>query len=182
MVATQAQLDDMPSAMRFPRGEGVGIELPASGQALEIGKGRIIKEGGNICLLAFGTRLGEASEAALQLDAQGYKTTVVDARFLKPLDTNLLDVLAREHQLIVTIEEGSVGGFGSHVANYLTTAGHLDGALKFRSLFLPDSYIDHDAPKKMYDLAGLNADQIAASVLKVIAPNTTKVIDLARKV
>jgi 1-deoxy-D-xylulose-5-phosphate synthase len=181
MVATQAQLDDLPSAMRFPRGEGVGVELPAMGQALEIGKGRVVKEGGNICLLAFGTRLGEASEAALQLEAQGYKTSVVDARFLKPLDTNLLDVLAREHELIVSIEEGSVGGFGSHVANYLTSAGHLDGGLKFRSLFLPDTYIDHDAPKKMYDIAGLNADQIVSSVLQVIAPKVTEVIDLARK-
>lgn len=164
MVATQVAFSEHPSALRYPRGEGVGVELPAHGEVLEIGKGRIIREGGRICLLSYGTRLEQAQLAADQLDAQGFHTSVVDARFMKPLDEELILRLAREHEILLTLEEGAIGGFGSHVMHMLAENGQLEGGLKCRSLVLPDSYIDQDKPDAMYDVAGLNAAQIIETV------------------
>ena len=164
MVATQVAFGEHPSALRYPRGEGVGVELPAHGEVLEIGKGRIIREGGRICLLSYGTRLEQAQLAADQLDAQGFRTSVVDARFMKPLDEELILRLAREHEILLTLEEGAIGGFGSHVMHMLAENGQLEGGLKCRSLVLPDSYIDQDKPDAMYDAAGLNAAQIIETV------------------
>ena len=164
MVATQVAFGEHPSALRYPRGEGVGVELPAHGEVLEIGKGRIIREGGRICLLSYGTRLEQAQLAANQLDAQGFRTSVVDARFMKPLDEELILRLAREHEILLTLEEGAIGGFGSHVMHMLAENGQLEGGLKCRSLVLPDSYIDQDKPDAMYDVAGLNAAQIIETV------------------
>ncbi len=168
MVATQVAFDEHPTALRYPRGEGVGLELPARGEILEIGKGRIIREGGRICLLSYGTRLAEAQLAADQLDAQGFRTSVVDARFMKPLDEQLILRLAREHEILLTLEEGAIGGFGSHVMHMLAENAALDGGLKCRSLVLPDNYIDHGKPAEMYDIAGLNAAQIIETVKKLI--------------
>ena len=164
MVATQVAFGEHPSALRYPRGEGVGVELPTHGHVLEIGKGRIIREGGRICLLSYGTRLEQAQLAADQLDAQGFRTSVVDARFMKPLDEALILRLAREHEILLTLEEGAIGGFGSHVMHMLAENGQLEGGLKCRSLVLPDSYIDQDKPDAMYDVAGLNAAQIIETV------------------
>ena len=164
MVATQAAFDEHPTALRYPRGEGTGVMLPERGQVLEIGKGRILREGGRVCLLSYGTRLQQAELAADQLDAQGFRTSVVDARFMKPLDEDLICTLAREHEILITLEEGAIGGFGSHVMNLLANQGLLDGQLKCRSLTLPDIYIDHDKPEAMYDVAGLNAAQIIDTV------------------
>jgi 1-deoxy-D-xylulose-5-phosphate synthase len=165
MVATQVAIDDRPSALRYPRGEGVGVEMPERGIALEIGRGRVLREGSSVAILSLGTRLAEAMKAADQLAAFGLPTTVADARFMKPLDTRLIDRLAREHEVLVTIEEGSVGGFGSHVLQYLAITGHLDRGLKIRPLVLPDEFIDHDKPDKMYERAGLNAAAIVQAVL-----------------
>ena len=164
MVTTQVAFSEHPSALRYPRGEGVGVELPTHGEVLEIGKGRIIREGGRICLLSYGTRLEQAQLAADQLDAQGFRTSVVDARFMKPLDEELILRLAREHEILLTLEEGAIGGFGSHVMHMLAENGQLEGGLKCRSLVLPDSYIDQDKPDAMYDVAGLNAAQIIETV------------------
>ena len=164
MVATQVAFDEHPTALRYPRGEGIGLELPMRGAVLEIGKGRIIREGGRICLLSYGTRLAEAQLAADQLDAQGFRTSVVDARFMKPLDEELILRLAREHEILLTLEEGAIGGFGSHVMYMLAENAALDGGLKCRSLVLPDNYIDHGKPAEMYDIAGLNAAQIISTV------------------
>ena len=168
MVATAAVIDDRPSALRYPRGEGVGMEMPAEGAPLEIGRGRIVREGGTVAILSLGTRLAESLKAADQLAAFGLPTTVADARFMKPLDTRLIDRLARDHEVLVTIEEGSVGGFGSHVLHYLATAGHLDRGLKVRPLVLPDEFLDHDKPDRMYERAGLNAAAIVRTVLGAI--------------
>jgi len=165
MVATAAQIDDRPSAFRYPRGEGVGIELPARGTPIEIGKGRVVREGTKIALLNFGARLRECLIAAEDLAAKGLSTTVADARFAKPLDTDLVRRLAREHEVLITIEEGAIGGFASYVLHDLATAGLLDGGLKIRPMILPDRFIDHAAPAKQYDLAGLNAPQIVATAL-----------------
>ena len=148
MVATAAAIDDRPSALRYPRGEGVGVEIPAEGMPLAIGKGRIVREGTAVAILSLGTRLAEALKAADQLAAMGLSATVADARFMKPLDKDLIARLAREHEVLVTVEEGSVGGFGSHVLQYLATAGLLDRGLKVRSMVLPDTFLDHDAPGK----------------------------------
>ncbi len=164
MVATAAVIDDRPTAFRYPRGEGSGVDLPAVGIPLEIGRGRVVREGSKIALLSFGTRLGECLKAADQLAAYGLSTTVADARFMKPLDTALIGRLAREHEVLIIIEEGSVGGFGSHVLHHLAEAGLLDRGLKVRSLVLPDVFVEHDAPGKMYDRAGLNARGIFDAV------------------
>jgi 1-deoxy-D-xylulose-5-phosphate synthase len=139
--------------------------MPERGIALEIGRGRVLREGSSVAILSLGTRLAEAMKAADQLAAFGLPTTVADARFMKPLDTRLIDRLAREHEVLVTIEEGSVGGFGSHVLQYLAITGHLDRGLKIRPLVLPDEFIDHDKPDKMYERAGLNAAAIVQAVL-----------------
>ncbi len=165
MVATSAAIDDQPSAVRYPRGEGTGVEIPADGQILPIGKGRIVREGTAIALLSLGTRLADALKAADQLAAMGLTTTVADARFMKPLDGDLVTRLAREHEVLITIEEGSIGGFGSHVLQYLALNGLLDRGLKVRPLVLPDTFIEHDAPARMYAGAGLDAAGIVAAAL-----------------
>ncbi|MFC0283820.1 1-deoxy-D-xylulose-5-phosphate synthase [Camelimonas abortus] len=166
MVATAAAYDDGPIAFRYPRGEGVGVELPQQGEILPIGRGRIIREGGRVAILSLGTRLAEALKAADELDAMGVSVTVADARFAKPLDRDLLRRLAREHELLVTIEEGTVGGFGSWVFQALSDEGLLDsGRLKVRAMTLPDRYQEHDRPERMYADAGLDAAGIVAKVL-----------------
>lgn len=157
MVATAAAIDDRPSAFRYPRGEGTGVDLPKVGIPLEIGRGRIVREGTKIALLSFGTRLQECLKAADQLAALGLSTTVADARFMKPLDADLIARLAREHEVMIMVEEGSVGGFGSHVLHHLATTGLLDRGLRVRSLVLPDQFIDQDTPALMYERAGLGA-------------------------
>jgi 1-deoxy-D-xylulose-5-phosphate synthase len=168
MVATAVAIDDRPSALRYPRGEGVGVELPAQGVPLEIGKGRIVREGTTVALLSLGTRLAECLKAADQLATFGLSTTVADARFAKPLDGDLVRRLAREHEVLITVEEGAVGGFGSHVLHYLANEGLLDRGLKVRPLVLPDVFIEHDKPEKMYDEAALNGPQIVAAVLAAL--------------
>ena len=174
MVATAAQIDDRPSAFRYPRGEGVGIELPVRGTPLEIGKGRILREGTKIAILSFGTRLGECLVAAEDLAAKGLSATVADARFAKPLDTDLIRRLAREHEVLITIEEGSVGGFASQVLQYLASNGLLDHGLKVRPMILPDRFIDHAAPAKQYEQAGLNAPAIVATVVAALGQQTER--------
>jgi 1-deoxy-D-xylulose-5-phosphate synthase len=164
MVATQVAINDRPSALRYPRGDGVGVEMPAVGVPLEIGKGRVVREGSTIALLSFGTRLSECLKAAEELATFGLSTTVADARFAKPLDTELIFRLAREHEMLITIEEGSIGGFGSQVLQALADAGMLDAGLKVRSMVLPDIFIDQDSPVAMYDKAGLDAKGIVARV------------------
>lgn len=168
MVATSAALDDRPSAFRYPRGEGTGILMPDRGAVLQLGKGRIIREGSKIAILSFGARLQEALKAADDLAARGLSTTVADARFCKPLDVDLVRQLARHHEVLITLEEGSVGGFGSHVLQFLSHDGLLDNGLKIRPLVLPDRFIDHEAPMKQYDEAGLNAPQIVAMALSAL--------------
>ncbi|CUA95094.1 1-deoxy-D-xylulose-5-phosphate synthase [Pannonibacter indicus] len=168
MVATAAAYDEGPISFRYPRGEGLGIELPERGQVLPIGKGIIRKEGTKVALLSFGTRLAECMTAAHELDAAGLSTTVADARFAKPLDLDLLTRLAREHEVLITVEEGSVGGFGSHVLSALAELGALDKGLKVRTMTLPDRYQDHDKPDVMYRDAGLNAEGIMRKVFEVL--------------
>jgi 1-deoxy-D-xylulose-5-phosphate synthase len=160
MTATAATYDEGPIAFRYPRGEGVGVELPERGRILEIGKGRIVREGSKVAILSLGTRLAEALKAADALDAQGLSTTVADARFAKPLDHDLILQLVRHHEVLVTVEEGSVGGFGAFVLHFLAGQGLLDRGLKIRTMTLPDIYQDHDSPEKMYDAARLNAPHI----------------------
>lgn len=167
-VATAAALNDHPSAFRYPRGEGVGLDLPERGEIMPIGKGRIVREGNRVAILSLGTRLTESCKAAEELAARGLSTTVADARFMKPLDEELILRLAREHEVLITVEEGSVGGFGSHVLHLLAHHGALDRGLKVRSLTLPDRFLDHDLPKVQYDEAGLNAPAIVASVLAAL--------------
>ncbi len=168
MVATSAEIDDRPSALRYPRGEGTGVEMPQEGVPLEIGKGRIVREGTAVAILSLGTRLAEALKAADQLAAMGLSATVADARFMKPLDKDLIRRLAQNHEVLVTVEEGSAGGFGSHVLQYLAEAGLLDRGLKVRPMVLPDEFIDHDAPNKMYERAGLTAPGIVTTVLSAL--------------
>ncbi len=168
MVATSAAIDDRPSAFRYPRGEGTGILMPDRGSVLPLGKGRVLREGSKIAILSFGARLPEAMKAAEDLAARGLSTTVADARFCKPLDIDLVRQLARHHEVLITLEEGSVGGFGSHVLQFLSHDGLLDQGLKIRPLVLPDRFIDHDAPVKQYDEAGLNAPQIVAMALSAL--------------
>ncbi|MGD9786189.1 MAG: 1-deoxy-D-xylulose-5-phosphate synthase [Hyphomicrobiaceae bacterium] len=168
MIATAAVIDDRPSAVRYPRGDGVGVEMPADGQVLEIGKGRVLREGSAVAILSLGTRLGEALKAADQLAAYGLPTTVADARFAKPLDTALVEKLARDHEVLVTIEEGAIGGFGSFVLQHLAHAGLLDRGLKVRPMVLPDTFIDHGKPEAMYEAAGLNASGIVETVFSAL--------------
>ncbi len=168
MVATAAAYDEGPIAFRYPRGDGVGVELPAVGIPLEIGKGRIIREGSRIALLSLGTRLAECLKAADELEAAGLGTTVADARFAKPLDEDLILRLARNHEVLITVEEGSVGGFGSHVLQLLARHGALDNGLKIRPLVLPDTYIDHGDPAGMYAEAGLNSAGIVHAVFSAL--------------
>jgi 1-deoxy-D-xylulose-5-phosphate synthase len=168
MVATQVAIDDRPSALRYPRGEGMGVPMPEEGKPLEIGKGRIVREGHKVALLSFGARLGECLKAAAELAALGLSTTVADARFAKPLDTELLLRLAREHEVLITIEEGSIGGFGAQVLQTLAENGLFDRGLKVRSMVLPDVFIDQDAPAAMYATAGLDAKGIVTKVFEAL--------------
>jgi 1-deoxy-D-xylulose-5-phosphate synthase len=168
MVATAAAYDEGPIAFRYPRGEGVGIDMPERGVPLEIGRGRILKEGTRVAILSLGTRLSEALKAAEALEAKGLSTTVADARFAKPLDEDLVLRLAREHEVLITIEEGSVGGFASQVLQLLATKGALDTGLKIRPMILPDTFIDHDKPDRMYAQAGLDAKAIVATVFEAL--------------
>ena len=171
MVATQVAIDDRPSALRYPRGEGLGIPMPAEGQPLEIGKGRIMREGTKVALLSFGARLAECLKAADELAALGLSTTVADARFAKPLDIDLLLRLAREHEVLLTIEEGSIGGFGAFALQALAEHGVLDGGLKVRSMLLPDVFIDQDSPAAMYARAGLDSRGIVAKAFEALGQN-----------
>ena len=173
MVATAAQIDDRPSAFRYPRGEGVGVDMPAIGVPLEIGKGRVIREGTTVALLSYGGRLQECLKAAEDLAAHGLSATVADARFAKPLDTDLIHRLAREHEVLITIEEGSIGGFAAQVMTDLAHAGLLDGGLKFRPMTLPDIFIDHEKPEIQYEQAGLTAAHIVSTVLAALGRNTS---------
>ena len=168
MVATAAAHDDGPISFRFPRGDGVGVEMPARGVPLEIGRGRVIREGARVAILSFGTRLAEVLTAAEALAARGIAPTVADARFAKPLDRDLILRLAREHEALITIEEGAIGGFGSHVAQLLAEEGVFDRGLTFRSMVLPDVFIDQASPEAMYAVAGMNAAQIEAKVLAAL--------------
>ena len=180
MVATAVAIDDRPSALRYPRGEGRGIALPEEGKPLEIGKGRIVREGTKVAILSYGTRLGECLKAADELAAQGLSTTVADARFAKPLDIDLILRLAREHEVLLTIEEGSIGGFGSFTLQALAEHGVLDRGLKVRSMVLPDLFIDQDSPNAMYAQAGLDAKAIVAKAFAALGQNLRgEVIKLA---
>ena len=170
MVATAATYEDGPIAFRYPRGEGVGVDMPERGVPLPIGKGRIVREGSRVALLSLGTRLAEALKAAEELEARGLPTTVADARFAKPLDLELILGLARTHEVLITIEEGSVGGFGSWVLQALSDHGALDGGLKVRAMTLPDAYQDHDKPERMYADAGLDAAGIVEKALSTLGP------------
>jgi 1-deoxy-D-xylulose-5-phosphate synthase len=179
MVATAAAIDDRPSAVRYPRGEGIGVPLPAEGIPLEIGKGRILREGHKVALLSFGARLPECLKAADELAAYGLSATVADARFAKPLDVDLVLRLAREHEVLVTIEEGAIGGFGSFVLHDLAEAGMLDRGLKVRSMVLPDIFQDQDSPAAMYAKAGLDAKAIVSKVFEAIGKGKAETVRLA---
>ena len=168
MVATAAQIDDRPCALRYPRGEGVGLELPERGVPLEIGKGRMMREGTTVAILSFGARLQECLKAADELAVRGFSTTVADARFAKPLDQDLIRRLVAEHEVLITIEEGAIGGFASHVLNFLATEGLLDQGLKIRPMILPDRFIAHGKPQGMYEDAGLNAEHIVGTALSAL--------------
>ena len=168
MVATQVQYDGGPIALRYPRGEGIGLERPFVGTPLEIGKGRILREGTSIAILSLGTRLASALEAAEKLSSYGLSTTVADARFAKPLDQDLVRRLAKEHELLITVEENAVGGFGSHVMQFLSWEGLLDGGLKIRPMVLPDKFQNHDAPERQYIEAGLDAGAIVHTALSAL--------------
>jgi 1-deoxy-D-xylulose-5-phosphate synthase len=175
MVATQVAIDDRPSALRYPRGEGVGVDMPAEGKPLEIGKGRIMREGTKIALLSLGTRLSECLKAAEELAAFGLSTTVADARFSKPLDTDLVLRLANEHEVLITVEEGAIGGFSAQVFQCLADNGMLDGGLKVRSMVLPDIFIDQDSPAAMYAKAGLDAKGIVRKAFEALGKDAKAV-------
>ena len=180
MTYTAAEYDDGPIALRYPRGGGVGVPIPETLEKLEIGKGRVVREGSKVAILSLGARLEEAKKAADQLEAKGLSTTVADMRFAKPLDQDLIARLMRSHEIVLTVEEGAIGGLGAHVLTYasdegLTDADGAGGGLKVRTLRLPDIFIDHDAPEKQYDQAGLNAPQIVETVLKALRHNSADV-------
>ena len=175
MVATQVAIDDRPSALRYPRGDGVGVDIPEIGLPLEIGKGRIVREGTAVALLSFGSRLGDCLKAADQLASHGLSTTVADARFAKPLDVEMVLRLAREHDVLVTIEEGAIGGFGTYVLQTLAEHGALDRGLKVRSMVLPDVFIDQDSPAAMYAKAGLDANAMVAKVFEALGRDMSAV-------
>ncbi len=181
MVATQVAIDDAPSSLRYPRGEGIGVEMPEEGRPLEIGKGRVLREGGRVALLSFGGRLAECLKAAEELDTYGLPATVADARFAKPLDTDLIDRLVREHEVLVLVEEGSIGGFASHVLAHLERSGRLDQGLKVRSLVLPDRFVDQDKPEAMYKAAGLDAAGIVATVFKALGRSEAELAAAIRR-
>ncbi len=168
MVATAVAHDEGPIAFRYPRGEGLGVDMPEVGVPLEIGKGRIVQEGSRVAILSFGTRLGEVLKAAEALQAKGITPTIADARFAKPLDEAMILDLVAGHEALITIEEGAVGGFGSHVAQLLADHGVFDSGYKFRSMVLPDIFIDQANPADMYAVAGMNAEDIETKVLDVL--------------
>jgi 1-deoxy-D-xylulose-5-phosphate synthase len=172
MVATAAQIDDGPSALRYPRGEGLGLERPKAGTPLEIGKGRVLREGTSIALLSLGTRLADCLVAAEKLAGYGLSATVADARFAKPLDQDLIRRLASEHEVLITIEEGAIGGFASHVMQFLAWEGLLDQGLKLRPMILPDRFIDQDSPERMYEAAALDAKSIVTTALNALGRNS----------
>jgi 1-deoxy-D-xylulose-5-phosphate synthase len=173
MVATAAQIDDGPSAIRYPRGESVGVELPDKGTPLPIGKARIVREGTKVAILSYGTRLAEALKAADILQARGLSTTVVDARFAKPFDEDVTRRVAAEHEVMITLEDGAMGGFATLVIHFLAREGLLEAGAKFRPMCLPDFFIDHDKPEAQYDLASLNAPQIVTTALTALGYNET---------
>ena len=175
MTYTAAEYDDGPIAFRYPRGNGVGVEMPATPQQLEIGKGRVVREGSKVAILSLGARLEEAKKAADQLEAKGLSTTVADMRFAKPLDTDLIEKLMRSHEVVVTVEEGAVGGLGAHVLTFASDTGLTDNGLKVRTMRLPDVFQDQDDPMKQYDEAGLNAPQIVDTVLAALRHNSAGV-------
>nr|WP_298898587.1 1-deoxy-D-xylulose-5-phosphate synthase [uncultured Altererythrobacter sp.] len=172
MTYTAAEYDDGPIAFRYPRGNGVGVDLPEIPQKLEIGKGRIVREGSKVAILSLGARLAEARKAADQLEAKGLSTTVADLRFAKPLDTDMIEKLMRSHEVVVTVEEGAIGGLGAHVLTFASDEGLTDNGLKVRTMRLPDVFQDHDDPQKQYDEAGLNAPDIVATVLRALRHNS----------
>ena len=174
MIATSLEIDDRPSAFRYPRGDGVGVDIPDLAAPLEIGRGRIVREGTSVAILSLGTRLQESLKAADLLAARGVSATVADARFAKPLDADLILRLAREHEALITVEEGAMGGFGAFVLQLLAEKGALDGGLKVRTLHLPDIFQDQDKPEAMYAAAGLNADQIAAAAFSALGVGATR--------
>ena len=171
MINTSVNINDRPSAFRCPRGNGVGINLPSINETLIIGKGRVIQEGKKVALLNFGTRLEQCKEASEALLKKGITCTIVDARFAKPLDEKLIMEVASNHEVLITIEEGSIGGFGSHVMQFLSDRGVFDKGLKFRSMILPDIFIDQDTPEKMYEIAGLDSKSIASKVEETLNSN-----------
>jgi 1-deoxy-D-xylulose-5-phosphate synthase len=176
MVRTAAEYDAGPIAFRYPRGEGVGVEMPERGEVLEIGKGRVLREGTKVALLSLGTRLADCLKAAEELDSYGLSTTVADARFAKPLDRELIARLAREHAVLVTVEEGAIGGFGSHVVQFLAENGLLDGGLRFRSIFMPDAFVEQAAPNVMIANAGLDAKGILVKVFEALGMEQPKAL------
>lgn len=178
MVATAAAYDEGPISFRYPRGEGVGVDLPERGKVLEIGRGRIVREGSKIALLSFGTRLRECIAAAEELEMSGLSTTVADGRFAKPLDGDLIRQLAKNHEVLITVEEGSIGGFGSHVTNFLLNNGLLDSRLKCRSIFLPDTYVEHSSPELMYVNGGLDQNGIVQTVFSVLGKQRVELRDI----
>ena len=171
MINTSVNINDRPAAFRYPRGNGVGIEVPGTDKVLEIGKGKVICEGNHAAILNFGTRLDECKKAREILEKKGIKISIIDARFAKPLDEKLILEVASNHELILTIEEGSIGGFGSHVMKLLSDRGVFDKGLKFRSMFLPDIFIDQDSPEKMYEKAGLNFNSIVEKIEEALKSN-----------
>jgi 1-deoxy-D-xylulose-5-phosphate synthase len=173
MVATAAAHDDGPIALRYPRGDGEGVDMPEAGMPLEIGRGRIVCEGTTIALLSLGTRLAECRKAAAELACFGLSVTIADARFAKPMDADLVLRLAREHEVMITVEEGAAGGFGAHVLQLLARHGALDRGLKIRSMVLPDIFIDQDSPAAMYAAAGLDSRGIVATALEALGQDRT---------
>ena len=171
MISTSIDINDRPSAFRYPRGTGIGIELPSIDKKLEIGKGRVVQEGKKLAIINFGARLNECFNASANLKKKGLNISIVDARFAKPLDQKLIWQLATDHESIITIEEGSIGGFGSHVAKFLSEKNLLDKGLKFRSMILPDKFIDQDKPELMYKLAGLDSQSIEERVIDLLNSN-----------
>ena len=171
MINTSTEINDKPCAFRYPRGTGVGITLPSINEKIEIGKSKIVRDGKKLAILSFGARLNESLKAAESLKKKGVDITVVDARFAKPLDENLIWQLATTHEAIITIEEGSIGGFGSHVVDFLSKKGLMDTGLKFRSMTLPDIFIDQDTPDNMYKFANLDCYSIEEKVLDVLNSN-----------
>lgn len=176
MISTSLAIDDRPSAFRYPRGDGVGVEIPELAAPLEIGKGRIVREGTSVAILSLGTRLQESLKAADLLAARGVSATVADARFAKPLDADMILRLAREHECLVTVEEGAMGGFGAFVLQLLAEKGALDAGLKIRTLTLPDVFQDQDKPEIMYAQAGLDADHIAATALTALGVDASRAV------